>query len=394
MPKPATTNRRKVTLNVVNSLPPQTTVWDTDLKGFCVRRQTSATMSYLVKTRVHGRIRWFTIGRHGQPWTPETARRQALKILADPEGVTTTQEEATATRITFADVAEHFFSQHGPKLKPRTFGDYRRLYLQLLVPAFGKMRMEAVARSDISRAHAQWRDRPRTANLTLAVLSKILSWAEDNGYRTPGSNPCSKIERYKESSRERYLTHEEIVRLGQSLNHAEANGLASIYAVAAIRLLILTGARLSEVLTLEWRFIDFERRIAFLPDSKTGKKPLVLNDAAVAILTALPRLAENPFVIVGKRPGQCMVNIQKPWTAIRKMAGLDEVRLHDLRHTWASHALAAGGSLAIIGRQLGHSQPQTTQRYAHLADDPVRQLSEQTGQNLARSLSTRPHGDT
>lgn len=384
----AITARRKLTLAVVNSLPPNTTAWDADLKGFCARRQSGPTISYQVKTRVRGRIRWFTIGRHGQPWTPETARRQALKILADPTTTATEQDDARPTAHLFAEIIEHFFTQHGPKLKPRSLQEYRSLARLYLIPAFGKVRIDALTRGEISRAHASWHEHPRAANHALAVLSKVLSWAEDQGYRPDHSNPCGKIQRYDEQHRERYLTHEEIARLGSVLDRAEANGIASGSAVAAIRLLLLTGARLSEILTLEWRFIDRERQIAFLPDSKTGRKPLTLNDAAFAVLDTLPRFASNPYVIPGTKSGAHLVNLQKPWRAIRTLAGLDDVRIHDLRHTWASHAIAAGGSLAIIGRQLGHAQPQTTQRYAHLADDPVRQLSQSTGSTLATALAT------
>lgn len=380
----ANIERKRITLTVVGTLPAGTTVWDTDVRGFCARRQRSSTVSYLVKTRVGGQIRWYTIGRHGQPWTPETARKRALKILADPDAVDAEKAQAQADR--FADATEQFFATHGPKLKPRSLEEYQRLNRMYLLPTFGRMMLADISRAHVAKAHAAWRQHPRAANHALSVLSKIMSWCEDQGLRPANSNPCRRIDRYPENRRERFLTREELGRLGVALDRAEADGLADFYVVAALRLLILTGARLSEILTLKWSYIDRERQMIFLPDSKTGQKPIALNDAALAVLDALPRLAGNPYVIAGQREGRHLVNLQKPWRAIRKLAGLDEVRIHDLRHTFASVAVASGGSLPVIGRQLGHSQPQTTQRYAHLADDPVRRLTQLTGNTIAAAL--------
>lgn len=376
-------NRKKLGLAVINALPTNTTIWDTDLKGFCARRQKSDAITYLLKMRVNGKIRWFTIGRHGQPWTPDTARKQALQILANP---TIGDKPAIEAVLTFATVSEQFFSSHGPKLKPRTLEGYRGLERLYLLPAFGNLPIKAITRATISNKHAEWQKNPRAANHALSVMSKLMTWAEDQGYRDEDTNPCRRIQRYKENKREKFLQPDELSRLGAALDKAAAGNLVGPFALAALRLLILTGARLNEILTLEWSHVDFDRRILFLPDSKTGKKPLSLNDAAAAILKELPRLANNPYVIVGNRHGHHLVNLQKPWQIVRKLAGLNTVRIHDLRHTFASIAVASGGSLPILGRQLGHSHPQTTQRYAHLADDPVRELTQTTGQALSQAL--------
>src|SRR5262245_6583649 len=151
--------------------------------------------------------------------------------------------------------------------------------------------------------------------------------------------------------------------------------------------------RLSEVLTLKWEFIDFERATVRLPDSKTGAKTLYLNAPALAILSELPRVEGNPFVIVGERKGVRLINLQKPWRRIRKAAGLDDVRLHDLRHSFASVGAASGMSLPTIGALLGHSQPQTTNRYAHLAADPLRTASETIAAQIAGRIGRASRED-
>lgn len=373
-----------VTQAAVNAMAPGDILNDTKIKGFMARRQKDA-VSYAIKMRVNGRQRWFTIGRHGNPWTPDTARKRALQILADPS---IAEKEAEPKLVRFADVAAAFFAVHGPKLKPRTLEEYQRLHRLYLMPAFGSSNIGDITRAQVRAAHAEWKSRPRAANHALSVLSRIVSWAEDDeqGYLNGGMNPCARIERYHENKRERFLTGEELSRLGAALEKAETEHLVGPYAIAAIRLLILTGARLSEILTLEWSFVDLERSMVFLPDSKTGQKPLMLNDAALDVLKSIPRFANNPYVIAGQRRGGRLINLQLPWRTVRKLAGLDSVRLHDLRHTFASVAVASGSSLPVLGRQLGHSQPQTTQRYAHLADDPVRQMTEKAGHVLRKAL--------
>lgn len=381
MPRKADTGR-KITLAAIGKIVPGETLWDSDLKGFCARRQRGTTISYLLKTRINGRIRWFTIGHHGA-WTPDTARRRAREIMVDPLSAEKAIQEAACT---FATVSDEFFKSHGPKLKPRSLEEYRRHDRLYLRPAFGHIPVADIDRGTVSRAHSSWKEKPRAANHALAIMSKIMTWAEDQGYRPEQTNPCRRIRKYKEDRRERFLKPEELRSLGLALDQVSKDGTFDPFIVGAVRLLLLTGARLNEILTLRWSDVDLSRKMIFLPDSKTGKKPILLNEPAMAVLTSLPRLAGNPHVIAGRIGGQHLVNLQKPWRAIRKIAGLDEVRIHDLRHTFASYAVAAGGSLPMIGRQLGHSQPQTTQRYAHLADDPVRRLTETTGAAIAGAL--------
>jgi integrase len=221
----------------------------------------------------------------------------------------------------------------------------------------------------------------------LALLSKFFNWCERHGYRPDGSNPCRHIEKYKEKRRERFLTPQELAQLGEALADSEEHETVSPFAIAAIRLLVLTGARLSEILTLQWSYVDFEHSLLRLPDSKTGQKVIYLNAPALQVLTDLPRLEGNPFVICGKREGARLINIQKPWRRIRKAAGLDDVRIHDLRHSFASIAAGSGQSLPVIGALLGHSQPQTTARYAHLSADPLRTANDAIGRRLNETFN-------
>jgi hypothetical protein len=217
----------------------------------------------------------------------------------------------------------------------------------------------------------------------LAVLSKLFNLAEAWGLRPDGTNPCRHLERFDEKARERMLSAPELARLGEVL-HGDGG---SPYAVAAIKLLLFTGARMNEVLTLKWDYIDIERAEARLPDSKTGVKTLHLPPPALAVLAQLPRLDGNPFVITGQKPGAHLVNLEKPWRAIRAAAGLDNVRLHDLRHAFASVGAAGGDSLLVIGKLLGHTQSATTQRYAHLAPDPVKAAAAGIAAKLEAALA-------
>jgi integrase len=177
------------------------------------------------------------------------------------------------------------------------------------------------------------------------------------------------------------------VRLGAVLNSPEITEAESPYALAAIRLLLFTGCRRDEILSLKWEHVDFGRDLLLLPDSKTGQRPVYLSAPAKHVLSTTPRLEGNPFVIVGERDGSHWVNLQKPWRRIRQAAGLDGVRIHDLRHSYASMAAIGGAPLLYIGKLLGHTQAQTTARYTHLANDPVRQVNEDVGRRMAAAMA-------
>jgi integrase len=362
--------------------------WDDKLKGFGVRVKPTGRKTYLVQYRnVNGRTRRFTLGPHGV-LTATQARKAALKVLAEAARGRDPSAERRAKRAStmVAGLAERYLEEHArPKKKPSSARtDEANLRLHVL-PALGTRQVTDVARFDIARLHHEMRATPGAANRVLALLSKMFNLAEVWGLRPDGSNPCRHIARFPEQKLERYLSEEELARLGQALRDAEANGTELPATVAAIRLLIFTGCRLSEILTLRWNYVDLERcRIRF-PDSKTGAKTIPLNEPAIAVLKDLPISGE--YVIRGAKLGKHLVNLRKPWYRIRVATGLDDVRLHDLRHTFASVGASAGLGLPIIGKLLSHTQAATTQRYAHLADDPVRAASEEIAQRIKRAMS-------
>ena len=371
----------KITKRAVDSAVPGARdgyLWDDELNGFGLKVTPSGGRIYRVQYRLGGRAakaRRVTIGQHGSPWSPDAARKEAKAILGelargiDVATIRHTARQAAAGAATFGDLAARFLAEHAEaKRKDRTATEYRRLLDRVILPVLGKRRVADVTRQDVAKLHHTLRATPYQANRVLAVLSKMFSLAEAWGDRADGSNPCRHVEKFTEQRRERFSSAEELGRLGDAL----AGYPGSPYVAALVKLLVFTGARLGESLTLEWAWIDFGRGETRLPDSKTGAKTLHLPPPALAVLSGLPRVEGNPFVIVGDRSGRHLVNAEKPWRGIRATAGLNDVRLHILRHAFASVAAASGMGLPIIGKMLGHSQVQTTQRYAHLAADPVK----------------------
>ena len=383
------TRKANITLNVVKSLTVGEQVRDNQIGGFGVRLQKQGGKpSYFVHRRIKdGSPVWVTIGSHGT-WSPTTARAKALEICHQlNQGINPNQErKIERDKLTFGDAAEQFLAEHGPKLKPRTLYDYDRMLNKLILPKFKKAILEDVTHSDIVRFHVKMKKTPRQANHCLSVISKMMSWAQQSELRPNTQNPVVGIKRFKENKKERYLSLDEFKALGDLLAQLESNGDESPFVIAALRLYLFTGARRGEILELQWKHVDLAVGVLRLPDSKTGQKTVHLNAAAVEVLTALPRITGNPYVIVGKKEGSHMVNITKPWMRIRKLIGLEDVRLHDLRHSFASVIASSGGSLVMIGKLLGHTQAQTTQRYAHLFDDPLKKLNEEAGAAITAAM--------
>ncbi|WP_233902115.1 site-specific integrase [Paracoccus denitrificans] len=340
---------------------------------------------YLAQYRAGGRSRRVNIGLHGA-MTPEMARTEAMKYLsdvrlgADPAG----ERDRRKASPTIKEFSKRFLSDHvALHCKASTYGEYERSIDLFINPRFGSHRIIDITRADVVGLHQSMKHIPYQANRTLGVLSVMFTVAHTWGVRTDGVNPCWKVKRYREEKRERYLTSDELARLGKVLKEAKDDPEAA----NCIRLLLLTGCRLSEIQTLKWQYVDFTAGLLRLPDSKTGAKLVPIGSAALEALKAIPKLENNPYVIPGRVRGQHLTDMQKPWRRLRKRAGLDDLRIHDLRHSFASDALQLGQDLTMIGRLLGHTQVQTTARYAHLKTDPIRSAADTVSEAVALALS-------
>jgi integrase len=405
-------------------------LWDDALAGFGVAAYASGKKVYVAQYRQNGRSRRVAVAEHGRV-TPDEARVMAKKLLgAVEDGVDPIEQRRAARGVrNFREVAEEFMRVHvEAKRKGRTHEEYERLLRLHIFPALGSRRVVDVRRADVARLHAKLSNSKGAANRCLALISSTWNWAARRDEVSFAQNPARGVERYPENSRERFLTSEEIGRLGDALRLGETKGIPwavdehqpnakhipkkdrrttiTPHTAAAIRLLILTGARLREILDAKWESVDWQRGIMFLPDSKTGKKPLYLSAVALAVLKAVPRVGKNPFIIPGQgskksktantpkaatkqrmgQEGNARADLKRPWAAVARAARLEDVRLHDLRHSFASVGAGASLGLPIIGKLLGHSQPATTARYSHLDADPLRRAADVIGGQIAASL--------
>jgi integrase len=276
------------------------------------------------------------------------------------------------------------FEHVEPKRKPGTIVFYRHLLDKIIEPELGAMKADKVMRAQVAKLHGKLKATPFQANRVLAVIGSMYAFAGRAGIVAEGMNPARRIEQFKEHRRERFLTGQELERLGSAIRDAETRGIPwdvdtgkpkakhlpkaknrftkiGPFAAAAIRLLLFTGCRLREILHLKWEHVDLERGLLFLADSKTGRKTVILNAPALAVLAGIPRLGS--YVVHGDDPEQPRADLKRPWETVARRAGLHGVRLHDLRHTYASFGASGGLGLPIIGKLLGHTQASTTQRY-------------------------------
>lgn len=398
------------------------TAWDCELKGFGVRVAPTSRKTYIVQYRIggrHAKSQMVKLGVHGSI-TPDQARRLAQQILGEVAGGTDVAAQRRAakrevrTAPTVNVAASDFLNIHAAaKLKPRSSREYTRLFKTIICPALGARLVKELSYGDIEKLHHTLKATPAQANRTVAVLSKMMSWAIRAGYRPDRQNPCKGIERYREKKKQRFLSEKELGALGAALCKAETEGVPwdinsngpnakhlqkdaagrlktiSPFAAAAIRLLIFTGARLNEILTLQWAHVDLDAGVLRLPDSKTGEKTIALNAPAIAILGGLDRIEGNSYVIPGDIEKQHRSDLKRPWSIVRTLARLYGVRIHDLRHTLASHGRAAGVTLSLVGGLLGHKNVATTQGYAHLWDDPLKEAANKVGKRIEDAMLGR-----
>lgn len=415
-------------------------LWDADVKGLFLRiRGSSRTWWFQYSRGGRGRNARVKIDVHGNI-TVEQAREEAKKLVgaisdgrdpvkehrADLETIPRTVEELAKAYLA------HGKTSKGRPKKPRSVEQERGLLGLLderpapegltekqiesrkkrraklnakdkrrkrtILDVMGKKLVNDVDKPDIERLKLAWSDTPVRANRALALLSAMFSFAIRLGYRTDQVNPVKGVEKNAEAPRKFrsdkksvYLDGKEFAALSKALTEIEREGRVTPYAIAAIRLLAFTGARASEVLTLKWADVFLDENKAKLPDSKTGPKHLQLSPAAKTVLNGLMRIEGNPYVIPGRLKGTHLTlwALEEVWSTVRKRAGLDAVRLHDLRHSFASSAIASGSSLMLVAGLLGHADIKTTQRYAHLTDDALQAAVKATGASIAKAMKTR-----
>lgn len=440
---------KKITKSTVDSAKPGERVWfvwDTELKGFGLKVTPAGNKIYVAQYRNGGRgtpTRRFTLGKHGT-LTPEKARKAAQGILGnvangqDPQAVKSAERAA----ITVSELCDVYLAEGCATKKASTLATDKGRIERHIKPLLGRKRVKDLTPNDIRRFLSDiakgktaidektgLRGRARvtggkgTANRTVGLIGGILAFAIAEGVRT--DNPARGVKRYPERRGERFLSPEELARLGEVLNKAEtaAQELATLEAqrpymettkeranlrkriaetsrraesetaITAVRLLILSGCRKTEILSLKWSEVDFECGCLRLSDSKTGQKNVTLGAPALQLLADLPRQDGSPYVLPAMKGKGHFIGLPKAWARMRTRAGLEGVRLHDLRHSFASVGVGAGMGLQMVGKLLGHSNPSTTARYAHIANDPAKAAADRIAHTIAKAMCGGAEGE-
>ena len=400
----------KITKRFIDQLKPtdrDVALWDSELSRFGVRVKPTGAMAYVIQYRNSGgRTRKLALGRVGV-LTPEEARQAARKALAGVSGGGDPSADRHAQRVdlTIAELVERYLAE-GPASKPAkkkaSWASDTSNLRRHVIPLLGRRQLAALTSDDIQkfqkdvtdgktqkdektrkRGRAIVKGGPAAATRATLVLSAMLQWATTRKFRT--DNPGKGVKLNKPTKRERFLSGAELARLGEAFAKAERDGL-NRNSLAILRLLVLTGARRNEIASLKWDDVDFERRALRMPDSKTGAKIIPLGAPALEVLSKLPRKRGSAWVFPAATGKGHHVGMPRVWRKLRASARLKDVRMHDLRHGFASIAVADGDSLYLVGKVLGHAQAETTQRYAHLQLDPVRAVADRTSRKLAGAL--------
>ena len=398
--------KAKITKRTVDAAKPgerDSFIWDSEVKGFGLKVTPAGNKIYVLQYRFGGRVNRYTIGRHGSPWTPNEARDEAGRLLGmvkDGKNPTALKSADKAEK-TVAELCDLYLAEGCETKKPSTRATDKGRIERHIKPLLGRKRVKDVTQNDIKRFMKdiaggktkadEKTDHGRvivkggkgTATRTVGLLGGVFSFAVGEGMRP--DNPVRGVKRYADKKGERYLSPDEMATLGEALTAAQGKG-ENKTAIAAIRLLILTGCRKSEILTLQWAHVDFDRAYLRLSDSKSGEKIVPLGAPALELLATLPRIEGNPYVLPGEKEEQHLVGLPKVWGRIKKRAKLQDVRLHDLRHSFASVGASAGMGLPIVGKLLGHRDPKTTARYAHIGDDPAKAAADRISGTIAAAM--------
>ena len=385
---------KKLTASFLETLRPaerDLIVFDSLLSGFAIRVTPAGTKLFIVQAWARGRKHRVTVGT-SPAMTLADARREARGVLEDLRAGrdplierAIRQRAIEAGAMTIAELTDKWLADHVCKLKPRSAFEYNRLLGKRILPALGHLPVTRISRDDVNRLHVAMAKTPREANHTLAILRALLGFACDLKLRPPLDNPCRKIKMFREQARERFLSEREIAAAAEAIATTERSGKIGPHAAAGLRLALFTGARSGEITAALWTHIDWQRNIIRLPDSKTNEpRTIHLSEAAIEVLKTIPRV--GPFIVAGANEGEPYKNLSRAWSIARKYSGLDDVRLHDLRHSYASLAAARGISLQMIGKLLGHKTSTTTARYAHLARDAVAAVNDELGAAMVAAI--------
>ncbi|HEX8300103.1 tyrosine-type recombinase/integrase [Sphingomonas sp.] len=400
--------RVRLTKRLVDKLGPDgrdRVVWDLDVHGFGLRISPGGALTYVLQYRFEGRQRRFKIGSHGSPWTPEAARQEAQVLLGKIIAGADPQQEKIEERkqLAVAELCDLYLAEALFAAKPTSIKAATNNIENHIKPLIGMRRASKILRSDVEqmlrdiaagktaakrktghRGLSRVRGGKGAANQAVTTLSAVLGFGVERGIRL--ANPAIGARKFPARKLERFLSPAELARLGETLSAAASLGVESPYAIAALRLLVLTGCRKSEILTLKRVHIDTFHRCLRLPDSKTGAKVVHLGAPAIRVIATIPEVVGNPYLLPGKKEGTHVTDLQACWVRIRKAAGLEDVRIHDLRHSFASIGASTGDSMLIIGALLGHRSAKTTERYTHLSDHPLKSAAERISDAIARHL--------
>jgi integrase len=378
---------KKLTKKTVESIKPDPLkdvfVWDSELKGFGLRVFSTGRRTYFLQYRnSFGRTGRHKLGVHGV-MTAEAARDEAKRILGD---IARGEDPADANqkakvKPTIEQLAQQYLEIHSQaNKKQKSYSEDVRMLEKHILAAWRDKKVEEITPQDVQLLHHQLKDTPYMANRVRALVSTMFNMAVQ--WRWVTVNPVDGTTKYQEHKRTRWLNDQELQRLWDTLDAYHNQSFANV-----IRLLVLTGSRRSEVLHATWDQFDLDKGVWTKPAHTTKQKKmehLPLSSQALEILKQMKETASSPFLFPGKVPGKPLQEIKKAWETIRKRTGFEEIRLHDLRHTHASHLVSSGLSLSIVGKLLGHTQASTTQRYAHLADAPLREAAEFFGSKVGK----------
>ena len=406
--------KAKIIKRIVDAVKPSkrdSFIWDAEAKGFGLKVTPAGNKIYVLQYRFGGRLHRYTIGRHGSPWTPNEARDEASRLLRMVKDGTSPAALKSADKAekNVAALCDLYLAEGCETKKPSTLATDKGRIERHIKPLLGRKRVKDITQNDIRRfmkdvaggktmadektgkhGRAIVRGGEGTAARTVGLLGGIFSFAVGEGMRP--DNPVRGVKRYADKKGDRYLTFDEMATLGEALTAAEGEG-ENATAIAAIRMLILTGCRKSEILTLQWEHVEFDRAYLRLADTKTGEKIVPLGAPTLELLASLPRIEGNPYVLPGEKEKQHFVGLPRAWGRIKKRAKLQDVRLHDLRHSFASVGASAGMGLPIVGKLLGHRDPKTTARYAHIADDPAKAAVDRISGTIAAAMKGKNGGE-